>query len=74
MGWLSLTGTGRGLLLGGAPGPARLDQLGLEQPDRHFGQRVVVAVADAAHRGDQARGAGPVGERPRGVLGSPVPV
>jgi hypothetical protein len=31
-------------LLGGAPGPARLDQFGLEQADHGLGQGVVVGV------------------------------
>ena len=32
-------------LLRGAPGPARFDQPGLEQPDHGLGQRVILDVA-----------------------------
>ena len=33
-----------------APWTEAADDLGLEQPDHRLGERVVVAVADAAHR------------------------
>ena len=34
-----------------APGTSRSDDLGFEESDNRFGQRVVVGVTDAAHRG-----------------------
>ena len=36
-------------LLGGAPGPAGLDQLSLIEPDHRLGEGVVVGIADGAN-------------------------
>ncbi len=61
-------------LLCGAPGPAGLDQLGLEQPDDRLGEGVVVGVADGPDRGADPGGGQPPGERNRRILGDPASV
>ena len=51
------------------PGSAASDQLGLEQPDVGFGQRVVQSVADGADAGCGAGSGQALGEGNGGVLG-----
>jgi hypothetical protein len=52
-----------------APRAGPADQLGLVQPDDRFGQRVVVGIADTAHRGLESRLLEPLGVSNRKVLG-----
>ena len=47
----------------GAPRPFAVDLLGPEEPDRGLGQRVVVAIADAADRRVDAGSDEPAGEK-----------
>src|SRR5215213_10048613 len=58
----------------GAPRPFAVDLLGLEKPDRGFGQRVVVAIADAADGRVDAGLDEPTGEREARVLTAGVVV
>jgi hypothetical protein len=60
-----------GELLPGGPGFA-VEQLELQGAEERFGQRVVVAVADRAHRAQQPRLAQPLAERPGGVLAAVI--
>ena len=53
------------------PRRATMDQLGLVQPVDRLGQRVVVAVADAAHRGLDAGFGQPFAVADRDVLRAP---
>ena len=46
-----------------------VQQFGLDPAPEGLDHRVVVAVADRAHRRQQARGAGPIGEHPGCELG-----
>lgn len=55
-------------LLGGPPWPARLEQLGLEQPDRGLGKGVVERVADCADGRQRPGGGEAFGGRHRHVL------
>ncbi len=52
----------------GAPGAAPVDDLGLEQAVDGFGEGVVVAVADAPHRGLDPRRGQALGIADRDVL------
>ncbi len=57
-----------------APRAVAADAFGLVEPDHGLGQRVVVAVADAADRGDRAGVGEAVGVADRGVLAAGVGV
>jgi hypothetical protein len=51
----------------GSPSLA-VEQFGLHAAPERLDHRIVVAVADRSHRGQQSRCAGAVGEGPRGEL------
>ena len=57
-----------------APGTSRSDDLGFEESDNRFGQRVVVGVTDAAHRGLDAGFGETLGVVDRDVLYAAVAV
>src|SRR3954468_12094878 len=64
---LEVAEDGVGQLLAGGPGMP-VEQLGLQGGEEALGQAIVQAVADAAHRAEQAGLAQPLPERPAGVL------